>query len=86
MCNTKKLIEKVREEPILYDLSHSEYKNKTKKDEIWDEMAVSMEMESGKEKFSVFLEFFFILSLKIFILMSKYYYFKTKRIFRVFVC
>ncbi|XP_030752276.1 uncharacterized protein LOC115879532 [Sitophilus oryzae] len=49
MCNTEKIIENVREQPILYDLSHSEYKNTKKKDKIWDEIAMSVGEMTGDE-------------------------------------
>lgn len=32
----EKLIEIVRKYPILYDLSHEDYKNIRKKDNVWD--------------------------------------------------
>jgi hypothetical protein len=33
---TEKLIELVKIYPILYDLSHEDYKNVRKKDKVWD--------------------------------------------------
>lgn len=42
MSIAEQLIEKVKEYPILYDLSHKDYKNVRKKDKIWDDIAAEM--------------------------------------------
>lgn len=38
MVSTEMLIEFVKKYPILYDLSHEDYKNIRKKDKLWDEI------------------------------------------------
>jgi len=40
MAFTEKLIESVKIYPILYDLSHEDYKNVRKKDKAWEQMGV----------------------------------------------
>lgn len=47
MSVTEQLIEKVKEYPILYDLSHADYKNVRKKDKVWDEIGAALN-EDGK--------------------------------------
>ena len=47
MANTEKLIELIKKYPILYDLSHEEYKNVRKKDKAWDEIGEELK-ENGK--------------------------------------
>ena len=47
MAFTKKLIEFVKIYPILYDLSHEDYKNVRKKDKVWEQIGVELS-ESGK--------------------------------------
>uniref|UniRef100_A0A6P7F325 Transcription factor Adf-1-like n=1 Tax=Diabrotica virgifera virgifera TaxID=50390 RepID=A0A6P7F325_DIAVI len=48
MVPTEKLIELVKKYPILYDLSHEDYKNIRKKDKIWDE--IGQEMKECREE------------------------------------
>jgi hypothetical protein len=43
----EKLIEFVKIYPILYDLSHEDYKNVRKKDNVWEQIGVELK-ESGK--------------------------------------
>ena len=47
MAFTEKLIELVKIYPILYDLSHEDYKNVRKKDKAWEQIGVELK-ESGK--------------------------------------
>jgi len=47
MALTEKLIELVKIYPILYDLSHEDYKNVRKKDKVWEQIGVELK-ESGK--------------------------------------
>lgn len=47
MSKTELLIEIVRKYPILYDLSHEDYKNIRKKDKIWIEIGKELN-ENGK--------------------------------------
>lgn len=49
--STEKLIEKIREHPILYDLFNSDYKILKQKNEIWNELFTSFEGTNGKEKY-----------------------------------
>ena len=46
MAFTEKLIELVKIYPILYDLSHEDYKN-VRKDKVWEQIGVELK-ESGK--------------------------------------
>nr|CAH7719377.1 unnamed protein product [Callosobruchus chinensis] len=48
MSITERLIEKVKEYPILYDLGHEDYKNVRKKDKIWDEIGTKLN-EDGEQ-------------------------------------
>ena len=47
MALTEKLIELVKVYPILYDLSHEDYKNVRKKDKAWEQIGAELK-ESGK--------------------------------------
>ena len=47
MAFSEKLIELVKIYPILYDLSHKDYKNVRKKDKVWEQIGVELK-ESGK--------------------------------------
>ena len=47
MSTTEQLIEEVKLHNILFDLSHPDYKNIKKKDEVWEQMARSLRT-SGK--------------------------------------
>lgn len=47
MAFTEKLIELVKIYPILYDLSHEDYKNVRKKDNVWEQIGVELK-ESDK--------------------------------------
>jgi len=47
MAFMEKLIELVKIYPILYDLSHEDYKNVKKKDKAWEQIGVELK-ESGK--------------------------------------
>jgi len=44
----EKFIEIVKKHPILYDLSHKDYKNKLKKEKIWDKIGRELN-ENGKK-------------------------------------
>lgn len=46
MVNTEKLIEMVKNNPILYNRSHEDYQNLKKKDKIWIEIGKEFN-ESG---------------------------------------
>lgn len=46
--STEQLIEKVKNHPILYDLTNSDYKNIKKKDKVWDEIALELGNVTGK--------------------------------------
>ncbi|XP_060656566.1 transcription factor Adf-1-like [Drosophila nasuta] len=46
--NMERLIELVEKNKILYDSEHPEYKNNSKRNEIWDEIGLELE-ESGNE-------------------------------------
>ncbi|KAL1516119.1 hypothetical protein ABEB36_000040 [Hypothenemus hampei] len=48
MVHTEKLIEIVKRYPILYDLSHGDYKNVRKKDKVWEKIGAEIN-ESGDE-------------------------------------
>lgn len=45
--NIELLIEKVKQCPVIYDLSHPDYKNVKGKNKIWDEIGKELET-SGK--------------------------------------
>ncbi|KAJ8934440.1 hypothetical protein NQ318_003835 [Aromia moschata] len=47
MALTEKLIELVKKYPILYDLSHEEYKNVRKKDKVWEQIGAELN-DTGK--------------------------------------
>ncbi|XP_017482457.1 PREDICTED: uncharacterized protein LOC108371412 [Rhagoletis zephyria] len=47
MVDVEKLIENVHNNPILYDVTHAEYKNIRKKDKIWENIGVELK-ESGE--------------------------------------
>ena len=47
MALTEKLIELAKIYPILYDLSHEDYKNVMKKGKAWEQIGVALK-ESGK--------------------------------------
>ena len=47
MAFTEKLIELVKIYPILYDLSHEDYKNVRKKEKVWEQIGVELK-ESDK--------------------------------------
>lgn len=59
--SSEQLIEIVKNYPVLYDLSHPEYKNTKKKDKIWDEIA-SKFAEGNGEKTLIFVLLFINLS------------------------
>ena len=40
--STEKLIELVKNYPIMYDLSHDDYKNVRKKDKVWDSIGLEL--------------------------------------------
>ena len=47
MALTEKLIELVKIYPILYDLTHEDYRNVRKKKKVWQQIGVELK-ESGK--------------------------------------
>lgn len=47
MSKTERLIEMVRSYPMLYDLSHEDYKSLRKKDRIWSEIGKELD-ENGE--------------------------------------
>lgn len=44
MSLTEKLIEFVKQYPILFDLSHKDYKNVRIKDKIWEEIGIQLKV------------------------------------------
>lgn len=52
---SEKIIEAVKYYPILYDLSHPDYKNIRKKNEIWDEMGKSLIINTEGKKIYISL-------------------------------
>jgi len=54
MAFTEKLIELVKIYPILYDLSHEDYKNVRKKDKAWEQIGV--ELKESVSGFALFIE------------------------------
>ena len=51
--NKAKFIEAVRESPFLYDKKDTDYKNKTKADEKWAELATDFNYK-GKQNFKFY--------------------------------
>ena len=47
MAFTEKLIELVKICPILYDVSHEDYKNVRKKNKVWEQIGAELK-EGGK--------------------------------------
>lgn len=48
MCENEKLIDLVRNYPILYDMKSKDYKDNVKKAEAWTDIAIKLCLESGK--------------------------------------
>lgn len=59
MSLTEKLIEHVKQYPILYDLGHEDYKNCRKKDKVWDQIALKLNQD-GKIHFILFIGYIYI--------------------------
>lgn len=71
---TEKLIATVQQYPILYDVSHPEYKNIRKKDKVWD--GIGVELGTNGKKIQTYMYVYvyvcqiILLSLKKFINIS----------------
>lgn len=48
MSSTEQLIEAVRHQRVLYDTSHPDYMRGTYKDELWADIALSLQLKDGE--------------------------------------
>lgn len=56
MCETERLIDLVKNYPILYNMKNKYYKDINKKATVWKEIAIQLDLEDGESLYRVIID------------------------------